>query len=181
MPYACFWFTKNSLYYSLGQKLVSNLFQKPSSNNLFKSSTLFWVVITNGLLIHLISLIIIRSCYVGTEGLVKYLPSCVPQVRCVSLNDFPLIWIFITCVLIVLNLIYMLCMLRNMIWFFWFWFVVSLLVLNDELNQYIRSMLDFVWLSFCCCFKNVFLGMYMCACFMHAYTYSRHAYFTCAH
>ena len=87
----------------------------------------------------------------------------------VSLHGSSLIWIFITYVLIVLTLIYLLHMLRNMFFFIYFWFFMSHHVLNEELNYFIRNMLGFLWLLFVACFKPVFMGMYVCACFMYAY------------
>ena len=70
--------------------LIENVSQN-GYQHFLRTSFYFWVVITNRLLIYSISLIIIWFCCVGTEGPVKYQPSCVPQARWVSLHGPSLI------------------------------------------------------------------------------------------
>ena len=74
--------------------------------------------------------------------------------------------------------IYYLCLEIWFDFFFFFWFVVSHHILKEELDKFIISMLGFVWLLFVTCFKTVFLGVYVCACFMYVYTYLRLAMHT---
>ena len=118
-------------------------FFKSLNQNLFKNHFYFELWWLRTIENFYFPLNLIKSCYAGTEGLVKSLTSWDPQARWVSPHDSSLIWVFITCVLVVLNFIYVLYMLRNMIWFVWFWFVLCHHILIEVLNNWI-----YLWTCF---------------------------------